>query len=226
MCLAALGLLSSDSPVASYLYLNLVGSFAGGGCCDVACLVGMWQCSGMAVASDFIGSGAFSHLSARGKGVWAKQRGSIPLPFEGRHLPSLLSSVFGVVVAMLFAFSGELGLRAESVSFACSLVGCQWWYGASVNASLASDANIGGCLSNSGRGMGSRTWAPGWTNVGRDPISACSAVRVWCFRPCAGTLAPGLREAPDYAPGGSGGWVTSCGWRRPSRPWDGALLNF
>jgi len=27
------------------------------------------------------------------------------------------------------------------------------------------------------------------------------AVRVWCFRPCAGTLAPGLREAPDYAPG-------------------------
>lgn len=27
------------------------------------------------------------------------------------------------------------------------------------------------------------------------------AVRVRCFRPCAGTLAPGLREAPDYAPG-------------------------
>lgn len=49
------------------------------------------------------------------------------------------------------------------------------------------------------------------------------AVRVWCFRPCAGTLAPGLREAPDYAPGRLGGWVTSCGWRRPSRPRGEAL---
>ena len=40
---------------------------------------------------------------------------------------------------------------------------------------------------------------------------------------CAGTLAPGLRKAPDYAPGRLGGWVTSCGWRRPSRPRGEAL---
>jgi len=43
-------------------------------------------------------------------------------------------------------------------------------------------------------------------------------------RPCAGTLALGLREEPDYAPGWLSRWVTFCGWRRPSRPQRGALI--
>jgi len=90
------------------------------------------------------------------------------------------------------------------------------------------------------------TWASARTNVaGADPcvdshnppaflcvdcLTRCLAmrrqqcVRVWWNLASAGTLALGLRKAPEFAPGWLSGWVTACGWRRPSRPRDVALF--
>jgi hypothetical protein len=95
------------------------------------------------------------------------------------------------------------------------------WGVAEAGASRTVAGDSVGCLFESGLGrsphLGARLDECCWSYA-----SPAGAVRVRS-RPCAGTLAPGLREAPDYAPGGSGGWVTSCGWRRPSRPRGEAL---
>jgi hypothetical protein len=69
-------------------------------------------------------------------------------------------------------------------------------------------ASVSGCWSELRDQTDSRTWAPGWTNVARadpreslaTPLQQCSASMVVTGLG-AGTLAPGLREAPDYAPG-------------------------
>jgi len=79
----------------------------------------------------------------------------------------------------------------------------RWGYGGEwrrrgasrTGAGAAGDGLFESSLGRSPR-LGSRLDECCWSSA-----PPAGAVRVWCLRPCAGTLAPGLREAPDYAPG-------------------------